>query len=123
MTFHDSGWTMETFVQHAFGSERVLEVATLVEDAVRVAGRLVNAPADVALRRALRQQLRELRETADANRWVREGDIAATLAELPVTPDDVRLSAHQVGVGLTRLERLVKDRLAHAIDLHRMVAA
>jgi precorrin isomerase len=114
---------METFVQHAFGPERVLEVAELVEDARRLAERLVHASADVALRRALRHQLRELRQTADANRWVQEGDIAAVLAELPVTPNDVRLSAHQVRVGLTRLQRLIKDRLAHAIELHRLVAA
>lgn len=123
MTFQDSGWTMETFVQHTFGPERVLEVVELVEDARRGAERLVHAPADVALRRALRQQLRELRETADEYRWVEEGDIAAVLAELPVTPNDVRLSAHQVRVGLTRLERLVKTRLARAIELHRTVAA
>lgn len=123
MTFRDSGWTMETFVQHTFGPERVLAVVTLVEDARRLAERLVHAPADVALRRALRQQLRELRETADDNRWVQEGDVAAALADLPVTPNDVRLGAHQVRVELTRLERLLKARLAHAIELHRVVAA
>lgn len=123
MPFWDSGWTMETFVQHTFGPDRVLEVVTLVEDARSVAARLVRAPADVALRRALRQHLRELREAADANRWVQEGDIAAVLADLPVTPNDVRLSAQQVRAGLTRLERLLKARLAHAIELQRMVAA
>jgi len=43
---------------------------TLVEEAQRVSDRLVETPADEALRRALRHQLHDLRESADANRWV-----------------------------------------------------
>ena len=123
MPFHDSGWTMERLVDYLFGPERVFEVVTLVEDAQRLAERVIRAPADEALRRALRQQLWELRETADANRWVSEGDIAAVLADLPVTPNDVRLTVQQVRAGLARLDRLIQNRLAHAVAVHSLAAA
>lgn len=123
MTFHDSGWTMETFMAHEFGSERVLEMATMVEEAQHVADRLVAKRADEALRRALRWQLRELREFADANRWVKEGDIAATLADFPITPNDLTLTVHQVRSKLQLLQRLVQDRLARAVDMSGLVPA
>lgn len=123
MAFRDSGWTMERLLDYLFGPERVFEVVTRVEDAQRVAERVVRAPANEALRRALRHQLWELRETSDANHWVREGDIAAALADLPVTPNDVQLSAQEVRAGLTRLAQLMKERLARAVELQRLAAA
>ena len=123
MPFQDTGWTMATFVDSLFGAEHVLEVAELVEDAQRVAERLVRTPADVALRRALRQHLRGLRDSADLNRWVREGDIAAGLMEFPIEPNDIQLTVHQVRVRLDTLHRLVQNRLGHLIELQDMAAA
>lgn len=122
MPYRDSGWTMDTFIEFLFGSERVYAVSTLVEDAQRVSDRLVENPGDPALRRALRQQLHHLRERADANRWAREGDIAAALADFPLTPSDVRLSVQQVRTGLQVLHRLVQGRLSHVIALHQVAA-
>ena len=123
MPFQDTGWTMATFMDSLFGTEHVLEVAELVADAQSVAERLLRTPADVALRRALRQHLRELRDSADLNRWVREGDIAAGLMEFPTEPNDVQLTVHQVHVRLATLHRLVQDRLGHLIELNEMAAA
>jgi len=122
MPYRDTGWTMDTFIEFLFGSERVYAVSTLVEEAQRVSDRLVGSPADPALRRALRQQLHDLRERADANRWVREGDIAAALVDLPVTPNDGRLSMQQVRAGLQVLHQLVQGRLSHLIALHQAAA-
>jgi hypothetical protein len=122
MPYRDTGWTMDTFIEFLFGSERVYTAVTLVEEVQRVSDRLVETPADEALRRALRHQLHDLRESADANRWVMEGDLAATLTDLPVTPNDVRLSVQQVRAGLQTLHRLVQKRLAHVIALHQVTA-
>lgn len=123
MPFHDSGWTMVGLFDHLFGPERVFEVVTRVEDAQQMTERVVRAPGDAALRRALRQQLRELRETADAHRWVQEGDVLAALADFPVTPNDVELSAQQVRQGLRVVHGLVRNRLARAIALQGVVTA
>ena len=122
MPYRDSGWTMDTFIEYLFGSERIYAVSTLVEEAQRLSDRLVDQPADEGLRRALRHQLHDLRERADANRWVREGDIAAALADLPVTPNDARLTVRQVRAGLQVLYQLVQSRLSHAIALHQAAA-
>jgi hypothetical protein len=114
MPYRDSGWTMDRFIEWMFGAERVFSVATLVDETQRVAERLFETPADENLLRALRLQLRGLRDTADVNRWVKEGDIAAGLADRSVL---------QVRVGLRLLQQLVQNRLAHVIGLNRPAAA
>ncbi len=123
MPHRDTGWTMDRFIEYVFGPERVFAVVTLVEDAQRLTERLVETPADERLRRALRRQLCGLRDSADANRWLQEGDIAAGLTDLPIAPNDVGLSVHGVQVGLQALQRLVQHRLARVIALNRLAAA
>ena len=123
MPFYDSGWTMDRFIEYLFGPERVLALVSLVEEAERLSARVVEKPADEALRRALRRQMHVLRDTADANNWVREGDLAAVLTDLPVTPHEVTLTAQEVRAGLQALQRLVQRRLDHVITLTRLAAA
>lgn len=118
----ESGWTMDRFIEWAFGPERVFEVIARVEEAQRVTERLIETPGDAGLRRTLHVDLRGLRDTADANRWVHEGDVAAAIVRLPVSSGDARATMLRVRAWLRSLERLVRGRLAHSIALTRRAA-
>jgi hypothetical protein len=108
---------MRRFIEWAFGPDRVFEVAKLVHQAQILTEALLETPQDETLRQTLALQLLELRNTADAHRWIEEGNIAAALVRLPRVPDEVRLVVHQLRSGLHALERLVRARLATAITL------
>ena len=110
-------WTMQRFIEWAFGPDRVFEAVKLVHQAQVLTEGLLDTPEDDTLRRNLSLELLELRNTADAHRWMEEGNIAAALVRLPRVPDEVRLVVHQLRSGLHALERLMRARLAIAITL------
>lgn len=114
---HESGWTMDLFIEWAFGPARVFDAVRLLEQAQRLAAALRVNPADLRARKRLRRRLRALRDIADGRQWRREGDLAAALMALRGAPEETTLILDQLQNGLRFLEGAVRARLASTIKL------